>query len=74
MNPIKIDIPDTSDGVFILALSDGSWGDPNHATILKLTAAQHEELCEGSELHNLETNPEVVMQVAISLYKPERHS
>lgn len=33
---------------------DGSWGDVERATVLRLTDTQHAELCEGSEIHHLE--------------------
>lgn len=33
---------------------DGSWGDVQRAKVLRLTDAQHDELCEGTEIHQLE--------------------
>lgn len=54
--------PDT---FLIIHDGQGSWGDVSDGEILRLTAEQHDELCDGSEVHQLEGDVEVLYDFTV---------
>jgi hypothetical protein len=67
---IKVTIPAPETGVLVMALRDGSWGDVNDAAILHLTDEEHEQLCEGSEMHHLDPDPTATVRFAVQTLTP----